>query len=318
MPEHVELKLSPSTKTLSKAKMGASILDQVGNTPLIQIKNLTKHLKNVEIYAKAEWFNPGGSIKDRAATRMIKESIASGKLTQDKTILDSSSGNTAIAYAMIGAASGYKVTMVVPENVSEERKKILKAYGAEIVYTNPLEGSDGAIREAHRLAEAEPEKYFMPDQYNNALNAQAHYDTTGVEIWNQTDGKVTHFLATIGTSGTVMGTSKRLKEYSSKVQCFAIEPEHAFHGLEGMKHMESSIQPGIYDKNTLDGVLPVNTEAAYEMTRRLSHEEGVFVGQSSGAAMVKALELAETLDEGLIVTVFCDGGDKYLTTQVWE
>lgn len=307
-----------ATEVKSSNRIGTSILDQIGNTPLIQIRHITKHLKDVQIVAKAEWFNPGGSVKDRAASRMIREAVASGALTKEKTILDSSSGNTAIAYAMIGAALGYKVTMVVPENVSDERKKILKAYGAEIVYTNPLEGSDGAIREAHRMVEADPEKYCMPDQYNNELNVQAHYETTGVEIWEQTQGTVTHFLATIGTSGTVMGTSKRLKECNSAVQCFAVEPEDPFHGLEGMKHMESSIQPGIYNKESLDGVLPANTEAAYEMTRRLSHEEGIFVGQSSGAVMVKALELAETLESGVIAVVFCDGGDKYLTTQVWE
>lgn len=302
----------------AKKQLGKFILDQIGNTPLIQIKNLTAHLKGVQLFAKAEWFNPGGSVKDRAAYRMVREGIASGELTHEKIILDSSSGNTAIAYAMIGAALGYKVEMVVPENVSDERKKILQAYGAKIRYTSSLEGSDGAIREAHKIAEENPGKYFMPDQYNNEFNLQAHYDTTGKEIWEQTEGEVTHFLATIGTSGTVMGTSKRLKEYNSGIKCYAVEPEDAFHGLEGMKHMESSIQPGIYDKSRLDGVLPVNTEKAYEMTRRLAKEEGIFVGQSSGAVMVKALELAEEVKEGVFVFVFCDSGDKYLTTKVWD
>ncbi len=304
--------------TEQNKKIGDFILDRIGNTPLIELRQVTVHLKNVKIVAKAEWFNPGGSVKDRAALNMVRTAIAEGKLTQDKTILDSSSGNTAIAYAMIGAALGYHVTMVVPENVSEERKKILHAYGAKIIYTNPMEGSDGAIREAHRLAQAEPKKYFMPDQYNNRLNPDAHYRTTGLEIWEQTQGRITHFLATIGTSGTVMGTARRLKELSPKIKCYAVEPEDALHGLEGMKHMPSSIVPGVYDPAKLDGVLPVNTDEAYDMTRRLAQEEGIFVGQSSGAVTVTALKLAEKLHEGVIVVIFPDGGDKYLTTRVWD
>lgn len=299
-------------------KVGASILEQIGGTPLLQIRRITAGLKGVEIYAKAEWFNPGGSVKDRPAYRMIQEGIKAGKLTKGKTILDSSSGNTAIAYAMIGAALGYPVEMVMPENVSDERKKILQAFGAKLIATDPMLGSDGAITEAHKICKANPAKYFMPDQYNNEFNPRAHYDTTGVEIWEQTAGKVTHFLAGIGTGGTVMGASRRLKEYNPKIQCFAVEPEDSFHGLEGMKHMASSIKPGIYDEKKLDGVIPVNTEKAYEMTRRLAREEGIFVGQSSGAALHCALELAKKIKTGVIVTVFPDGGDKYLTTRLWE
>lgn len=301
-----------------KKRAGEFILDRIGNTPLIQVRRITSDLKGVEIAAKAEWFNPGGSVKDRPAYRMIKEGICSGELTPEKVILDSSSGNTAIAYAMIGAALGYKVEVVVPKNVSEERKKILEAYGAKIRYTSPLEGSDGAILEAKRVADAEPEKYFMPDQYNNRFNVLAHYETTAEEIWRQTEGRVTHFLATIGTSGTVMGTSGRLKELNPAIKCYAVEPEDAFHGLEGMKHMESSIQPGIYNKAELDGVLPVNTEQAYKMTRRLAREEGIFVGQSSGAVLTAAVDFAKKIHEGLIVVIFPDAGDKYLTTRVWE
>lgn len=298
-------------------KMGESVLDQIGNTPLIEIRRLNP-VADVAIFAKAEWFNPGGSVKDRPAYRMVQEGIKAGKLAKNKIILDSSSGNTAIAYAMIGAALGYQVEMVVPGNVSEERRKILQAYGAKMTVTNPLEGSDGAIREAHKIFKAHPDKYFMPDQYNNEFNPQAHYDGTGAEIWEQTGGAVTHFLATIGTGGTVMGTSRRLKEYNPKIQCLAVEPEDAFHGLEGMKHMASSIKPGIYDEKKLDGVIPVNTEKAYEMTRRLAREEGIFVGQSSGAAFWAALELAKKIKKGMIVTVFPDAGDKYLSTRLWE
>lgn len=297
--------------------MGETILDQIGKTPLVELRRIPAGL-GVEIYAKAEWFNPGGSVKDRPAWRMIQEGIREGKLTKGKTILDSSSGNTAIAYAMIGAALGYAVEMVVPGNVSEERRKILQAFGAKLTISSPMEGSDGAIREARRILKGNPGKYFMPDQYNNEFNPRAHYETTGVEIWEQTRGRVTHFLATIGTGGTVMGTSRRLKEYNPKIQCFAVEPEDAFHGLEGMKHMASSIKPGIYDEKKLDGVIPVNTEKAYEMARRLAREEGIFVGQSSGAVAVCALELAKKIKKGVIVGVFPDGGDKYLSTRVWE
>ena len=267
---------------------------------------------------KAEWFNPGGSVKDRPALWMIRDGEKSGKLTRDKIILDATSGNTGISYAMIGAAKGYRAKLVMPGNVSEERKKILSAHGAEIVYSSDLEGSDGAIRGARKLYEKDPEKYFVPDQYNNPLNVQAHYETTGKEIWEQTGGQITHFLACIGTGGTVMGTGKRLKEYNKNVRVYAVEPKDAWHGLEGMKHMATSIKPSIYDERKLDGVIPADTEEAYAMVRRLAREEGFLVGQSSGAVMVAALQLAKKIKEGLLVVISPDSGDKYLTTRVWE
>ena len=297
---------------------GEALLARIGNTPLLRLQRVGREFPGVALCAKAEWFNPGGSVKDRAALAMICGGEESGALTTEKTILDSTSGNTGIAYAMIGAAKGYKVKLVMPKNISEERKKITTAFGVEIVYTSDQEGSDGAIREAHRIYRQNPEKYFMPDQYNNALNAQAHYTTTGKEIWEQTQGRVTHFLACIGTGGTVMGTSKRLKEYDKRVATFAVEPKDPWHGLEGMKHMASSIKPGIYDEKKLDGVFPADTEEAYAMVRRLAREEALMVGQSSGAVMTVALRLAAKIKEGVIVMIFPDGGDKYLSTRVWE
>ena len=295
-----------------------SVLELVGNTPLVRINNLTKHLQNVEIYAKLEAYNPGGSVKDRPALQMVEEAESSGELTRDKVILDSTSGNTGIAYAWIGAIKGYKVELVMPQNVSEERKKIVGAFGAKITFSDPLEGSDGAILEARRLLKENPEKYFKPDQYNNPANSNAHYLTTGREIFEQTNGSVTHFIATIGTGGTIMGTGKRLKEFNPEIQVIAAEPEYPLHGIEGLKHMASSIVPGIYHEDQLDGKIPIPTEEAYDMSKRLALEEGLFMGQSSGAAMWGALELAKSLDEGLIVTVFPDGGDKYLSTVLWD
>ncbi len=295
-----------------------SLIDLVGNTPLVRINNLTKHFQNVDIYAKLEAYNPGGSVKDRPALRMVEEAECSGELTRDKVILDSTSGNTGIAYAWIGAIKGYKVELVMPQNVSEERKKIVGAFGAKITFSDPLEGSDGAILEARRLLKENPEKYFKPDQYNNPANSNAHYLTTGKEVFEQTNGSVTHFIATIGTGGTIMGTGKRLKELNPEIQVIAAEPEYPLHGIEGLKHMASSIVPGIYHEDQLDGKIPIPTEEAYDMSKRLALEEGLFMGQSSGAAMWGALELAKRLDEGLIVTVFPDGGDKYLSTVLWD
>lgn len=295
-----------------------SMLELVGNTPLVRINNLTKHLQNVDIYAKLEAYNPGGSVKDRPALQMVEEAESSGELTRDKIILDSTSGNTGIAYAWIGAIKGYKVELVMPQNVSEERKKIVGAFGATITFSDPLEGADGAILEARRLLKENPEKYFKPDQYNNPANSKAHYLTTGREIFDQTNGKVTHFIATIGTGGTIMGAGKRLKEFNPGIQVIAAEPEHPLHGIEGLKHMASSIVPGIYHEDQLDGKIPIPTEEAYDMAKRLALEEGLFMGQSSGAAMWGALELAKNLDEGLIVIVFPDGGDKYLSTVLWD
>jgi cysteine synthase B len=295
-----------------------SVLEQIGNTPLLRFVNITKELDRVDIYGKAEWFNPGGSVKDRPALRMIEEGERSGVLTRDKVILDSSSGNTGIAYALIGAVKGYRVELAVPRNVSRERKRILQAYGAHVTYTDPLSGSDGAIREAHRRYEAEPEKYFMPDQYNNPANWWAHYDTTGPEIIEQTKGRVTHFVAGVGTSGTLMGTGRRLREFNPRIQIAAVLPAEDLHGIEGLKHMETAIVPGIWNAQFPDLKLSVRTEDAYIMARRLALEEGILVGQSAGAAVYAALELARQLSEGVIVTILPDAGDRYFSTGLWE
>ncbi len=296
-----------------------SVLDLVGNTPLVKINRITKDLpKDVEVYAKLECYNPGGSVKDRAALRMIEDAETSGRLTPDKIILDSTSGNTGIAYAWVGAVKGYKVRLVVPGNVSEERKKILHAFGAEVIYSNPLEGSDGAIRLAWKIYVENPDTYCKLDQYNNPSNPQAHYDTTAPEIIEQTEGRVTHFVASIGTGGTIMGTGRRLKEFNKDIQIVAIEPDSAFHGLEGLKHMASSIVPGIFHENELDLKVPAPTEGSYEMAKRLAREEGLLIGQSSGAAMWGAFEIARKLKKGVVTVIFPDGGDKYLSTRLWE
>jgi S-sulfo-L-cysteine synthase (O-acetyl-L-serine-dependent) len=300
------------------AKAVSSVLEQIGNTPLLRFMNISKEFDRVALYGKAEWFNPGGSVKDRPALRMIEEGERSGVLTRDKVILDSSSGNTGIAYALIGAVKGYRVELAVPRNVSRERKRILQAYGAHVIYTDPLGGSDGAIREAHRRYEADPEKYFMPDQYNNPANWQAHYDTTGPEIIEQTKGRLTHFVAGVGTSGTLMGTGRRLREFNSQIQLAAVLPAEDLHGIEGLKHMETSIVPGIWDEQFPDLKLVVRTEDAYTMARRLAIEEGILVGQSGGAAMAAALELARQLSEGTVVVILPDAGDRYFSTGLWE
>ncbi|HYY16810.1 MAG TPA: cysteine synthase family protein [Gammaproteobacteria bacterium] len=295
-----------------------SILEQIGNTPLLRFVHITQDVDRVEIYGKAEWFNPGGSVKDRAALRMIEEGERSGALTGDKVILDSTSGNTGIAYALIGAVKGYRVELAVPRNVSRERKRILQAFGAHVIYTDPLAGSDGAIREAHRRYEANREKYFMPDQYNNPANWQAHYDTTGPEIIQQTQGRITHFVAGIGTSGTLMGTGRRLREFNPRIQIVAVMPAEDLHGIEGLKHMETAIVPGIWDEQFPDLKLAVRTEDAYAMARRLAQEEGILVGQSAGAVVHAALALARQLSEGVIVTILPDAGDRYFSTGLWE
>ncbi|HHT9125565.1 MAG TPA: PLP-dependent cysteine synthase family protein [Candidatus Brocadiia bacterium] len=291
-----------------------SILESVGNTPLVKLNKITHGLRNVQIYAKLEWFNPGGSVKDRPALRIIEDAEKTGRLTKDKTIIDSTSGNTGVAYALIGAAKGYKVTLVMPSNVSEERKTIVRSFGANIIFTNPLQGSDGAIIEVRRIVKENPERYFYADQYNNPSNWQAHYDTTGVEIWEQTGEKITHFIAGLGTTGTLMGTGRRLKEYNSDIQVISVEPSGPIHGLEGLKHIETAIVPGIYDKNFPDEKLYIETEDAYEMVRRLASEEGLRVGYSSGAAMKVALDVAKKTNKGLIVTIFPDSADRYLST----
>ncbi len=299
-------------------KRAESILDLIGDTPLVEIKKLAEGLPaSVRIFAKLEGFNPGGSVKDRAALRMVQEGIRTGRLRSDKTILDSSSGNTGIALAMIGRVLGYPVELVIPENVSRERKQIIHAYGAKIIYSDPLEGSDGAIRLCRKILEENPDRYFKPDQYFNPMNPQAHYETTGPEIYRETEGKITHFVAGIGTGGTIMGTGRYLKERNPRINVVAVEPDDALHGLEGLKHMASSIVPGIYHEEELDEKIPVSTEDAYAMVYRLSQEEGILVGQSSGAALFATLKLARKLRAATIVTVFPDFGDKYLSTNLW-
>ncbi len=296
-----------------------SILERIGNTPLVRIRETVKGVvpDKVEIYAKLEYFNPGGSVKDRAAYRMIEEGIRSGKLTPDKIIMDPTSGNTGVAYAMIGAALGYRVELVMPGNVSRQRKDIARAFGADITFSSEMEGSDGAIRMAHRLFKENPGKYFMPDQYNNPFNPQAHYDTTAVEIWEQTKGRVTHFVATLGTSGTAMGTTRRLKEFNKKIYCMGAQPADALHGLEGLKHMPTSIVPGIYKESELDEVAWIETEPSYEWGEWLGKEEGLLVGYSSGGALLASIRLAQRIKEGVIVTIFPDHGDRYFEGMKW-
>ena len=296
-----------------------SVLDLIGNTPLLEITRLTHSILNpgVRIFAKLEGFNPGGSVKDRAARKMIEIGLARGDLRPGKVILDSTSGNTGIALAMVGAALGYPVELVMASNVSRERKKIIEAFGAKPIYSDPLEGSDGAIVVCRNIIEQNPDRYFKPDQYNNEANPLAHFETTGPEIWRQTGGAVTHFVAGIGTSGTVMGTGRFLKSRNRETKIIAVEPDDPMHGLEGLKHMASSIVPGIFHEGELDGKIQVSTEDAYEMVYALGQFEGVLVGQSSGAAMVAALQLARKLREGCIVTIFSDFGDKYLSTNLW-
>lgn len=290
----------------------------MGNTPLVEIRKVTRGLPpGVRVLAKLEGFNPGGSVKDRPALRMIREAVAAGQLTPGRTIIDSTSGNTGIALAMIGAALGYRVRLVLPSNVSEERKGIIRFFGAEVVYSDPLEGSDGAIRLCRKIVSEDPESHFKPDQYFNPMNSRAHYETTGPEIYRQTEGRVTHFVAGVGTGGTVMGTGRFLKERDPRVRVIGVEPDAALHGLEGLKHMASSIVPGIYREDELDLKVPASTEDAYEMVYRLSQEEGLLVGQSSGAAMVAALRVARQLSHGTVVTVFPDFGSRYLTTNLW-
>ena len=297
--------------------IGRTIVEQIGNTPLLRLQDASIP-PGVEVYAKLEFFNPGGSVKDRPARRMIEDGEREGRLVAGRTILDSTSGNTGIAYAMIGASKGYPVKLAMPANVSRERKAVLAAYGAEVVYTDPSELSDGAILEARKIYEADPDAYFKPDQYNNPSNWQAHYDTTAPEIWEQTQGRVTHFIATIGTSGTVMGTGRGLKRFNKDIQIIAAEPADPFHGIEGLKHMESSIVPGIYDESFLDHKVAVDTEDAYDTALRLPREYGTLVGQSSGAAYWSAIEVARQLKEGVVVTIFCDSGDKYMSTPMWQ
>jgi cysteine synthase B len=293
-----------------------SIVDLVGDTPLIRLRRIEQDLPGVELYAKAEWKNPGGSVKDRPALRMIQEGLASGALVPGKVILDATSGNTGIAYAMIGAAMGFPVTLCMPENVTPERKRILRAYGADIIFTNPLEGSDGAIRAAQKMNAEHPGKYFYADQYNNDFNWRAHYDTTGPEIQRQTNGRLTHFVAGLGTSGTFVGAGRRLRELNPNIVLASVQPDSPLHGLEGLKHMESAIVPGIYDPALATEDVRVGTEESYEMTRRLAQEEGLLVGISSGANLAGAFKVARK--GAVMVVVFCDGGERYLSERFWE
>lgn len=292
------------------------LLSRIGNTPLLRLNRISKDLKNIDIYAKAEWFNPGGSVKDRAGYLMVQEAIRKSKLKEGITLLESSSGNTGIALAMIGAFLGFKVTLVVPENMSLERKKILRAYDAEIIFTDPLEGSEGSRKIAEEIANND-KKYFYIDQYNNPDNLLAHYLTTGQEIIEQTQGKVTHFIAGAGTGGTIMGTGKRLKEFNPNIKIYAVQPDNPTHVLEGLKHMKTVVVPSIYKEEELDGVIEVSTEESLELIKRLAKEEGYFAGFSSGAALAGSLKLAKTIDKGFIVTVFPDGGEKYLSSGLW-
>jgi cysteine synthase B len=303
---------------MRRARMPLEAWELVGNTPLLRLRNIAGRASRVEIYAKAEWFNPGGSVKDRPALNMILDGESSGLLTPDKLILDATSGNTGIAYAWIGAARGYRVKLALPQNASEERKRILKSYGAELVLTSPLEGSDGAIREARRLYNESPHLYFYPDQYNNPANWKSHYETTAIEIWEQTGGRITHFVAGLGTSGTFVGTARRLKELNPEIKTISFQPDSPFHGLEGLKHMETAIVPGIYDPSLADQNYDISTEDAHKYARDLGRREGLLVGISAGAALACALKVAHALEQGVIVTVFPDGGDKYLSERFWD
>jgi len=301
--------------------LGHRSLELIGNTPLLRLERIAQELPGVEILAKAEWYNPGGSVKDRAAARIVADARAAGKLRPGVSLLDSTSGNTGIAYAMIGAAEGFPVTLCMPENVSVERKRILHAYGARIIYTDPGDGSDGAIREARKLYAEHPEHYFYADQYSNPANWRAHYHGTAEEIWQQTAGRVTHFVAMMGTSGTFVGSSRRLKELNPKIRCISLQPDSAFHGIEGAKHMASAIVPKIYDSTLADEDLGIATEDAYAVARRLAREEGLLAGISAGAAIAGCMQVARRLKKGeqaVFVTILPDSGDKYLSERFWE
>ena len=294
------------------------IVRLIGNTPLLRIKLFEHDFPRVEVYAKAEWFNPGGSVKDRAALSMIEDGERTGALTHRKTIIDSTSGNTGIAYAMVAAAKGYRVKLVMPANVSEERKQLVTAYGAEVVYSDGMEGSDGAIRLCRELIAREPDRYFYPDQYNNPANPLAHYLGTGPEILEQTNGRVTHFVAGLGTTGTFVGVARRLKEHDPAIRTIAVEPDDAFHGLEGLKHLPTSIVPGIWDRRLADEIWGAPTEPAYELARALASREGLLVGHSCGAVLWAIQKLGREGAQGVLVTVFPDGGDRYLSTGLYR
>jgi S-sulfo-L-cysteine synthase (O-acetyl-L-serine-dependent) len=295
----------------------SSVLDLIGRTPLVRLRRLERETPGVELYAKAEWQNPGGSVKDRAAARMIADGEASGALTPGLTIVDATSGNTGIAYAMIGTSRGYPVKLYLPDNASPERKLILRAFGAELVLTDPLEGTDGAIREVRKTVAEQPQRYFYPDQYSNDSNWRAHLDTTGPEIIEQTGGRLTHFVAGLGTSGTFMGAGRALRCFNAAIRLVSFQPDSPFHGLEGLKHMASAMVPKIYDPTLADENMSVTTEDAHRMVRRLAREEGLLVGISSGAALAASLQVARRIRQGVLVTVFPDGAEKYLSESFW-
>jgi cysteine synthase B len=300
---------------------GESVLERIGNTPLLRMERVGAEFANVEFCAKAEWFNPGGSVKDRPALSMIGAGIASGALQQGKTILDATSGNTGIAYAMIGAALGYRVKLCLPDGASLERKRILRALGAELVMTPGDKATDGAIQKAREIAADEPEKYFYPDQYGNPANWQAHYRTTANEIWEQTGGRITHFVAGLGTSGTFVGTTRRLKELNPKIRCISLQPDAGFHGLEGWKHMASALRPAIYDETLADENLEVSTEESYKLVKRLAREEGLLVSPSAAAALLGCFDVARRLprnERAVMVTIFADSAEKYLNERFWD
>ncbi|MFZ0732282.1 MAG: cysteine synthase family protein [Candidatus Sulfotelmatobacter sp.] len=303
--------------------LGHSLIERIGNTPLLRLDALTRDLPGVALLGKAEWYNPGGSVKDRAAANIVAEARRSGQLRSGKILLDATSGNTGIAYAMLGAAEGFPVTLCMPENVSRERKQILQGYGANIIYTNPGDGSDGAIRLARELASKHPDQYFYADQYSNDANWKAHYHMTANEIWQQTQGRITHFVSMLGTSGTFVGTTRRLKELNPSVKCISLQPDSSFHGIEGAKHMASAIVPKIYDPALADQNLEIATEDAYAMARHLPREAGLLVGVSAAAAVVGCLKIARNLplkhgQEAVIVTILCDSGEKYLSERFWN
>jgi cysteine synthase B len=297
------------------------LLERIGNTPLLRLERVGKEFPRAEFYAKAEWCNPGGSVKDRPALSMIQAGLASGALRAGKTIIDATSGNTGIAYAMIAAAMGYPVKLCLPDSASHERKRILGAFGAELVMTPGDKGTDGAIRKVHEIVDADPEKYFYPDQYSNPANWQAHYRTTANEIWEQMGGRITHFVAGLGTSGTFVGTTRRLKELNPAIRCVSLQPDAAFHGLEGWKHMETAIRPAIYDDKLADENLPVSTEEAYRLVKRVAREEGLLISPSAAAALLGCFQVAACLTKkqhAVIVTVFADSASKYLNERFWD
>lgn len=310
--------MSPLTAPHSTATTLPDLAELIGDTPLLRLNAIGAELPDtVTLYAKAEHLNPGGSVKDRPALRMIRDGLASGAFAEGQTLIDATSGNTGIAYAMIGAALDLPVALALPENASDERKRTLRAYGAELILTDAMDGTDGAQRRVKELVAAHPERYFYPDQYNNDGNWRAHYDGTGPEIWNQTEGRITHFVTGLGTSGTFTGVMRRLKEHDDRIQCLAIQPDAPLHGMEGLKHMDTAIVPGIYDDTLPDAHLRCSTEAAFAMTRRLAREEGLLVGPSAGANVATALRVAQSLEAGTVVTVLCDTGTRYLSDDFW-